>query len=71
MNHLKQIRVDSPAVEQELARIRGGQTNERLKAIYDSHRGNPVIRWKKEIRNAVGIEPPEEPAQTSKGGGTI
>jgi site-specific DNA-methyltransferase (adenine-specific) len=67
MNHLKQIRVDSPEVELELARIRGGQTDERLKAIYNSHHENPVIRWKKEIRKVVGIEPPEEPAPTSAG----
>lgn len=67
MNHLNQIRVDSPEVELELARIRGGQTDERLKTIYNSHRENHVIRWKKEIRKVVGIEPPEEPTPASEG----
>lgn len=61
MNYLGRIKVDGPEVEQELARIRAGQTDDRIIEIYNRHRDNPVIRWKGSIKDIVGIERAPKP----------
>lgn len=55
MNYLGRVIVDYPEVETELERIRAGQTDEQIMAIYNRLRANPVIRWKGSIKDIVGI----------------
>jgi DNA repair photolyase len=56
MNHLGRFGKGSDMVlRQAIAKIRQGQTNAIIKSIYERHRNNPLIRWKKEIKKVVGI----------------
>jgi DNA repair photolyase len=59
MNHLGRFGKGSDMVlRQAIAKIRRGQTVGRIKSIYEQHKGNPMIRWKKEIKKVVGIPVP-------------
>jgi DNA repair photolyase len=61
MNHLKRLEKGSDTVlRQAIGRIRKGQTNSVIKAIYQRHKGNPMIKWKKEIKKMVGIPIPKQ-----------
>jgi DNA repair photolyase len=56
MNHLGRLEKHADAVlKQAINRIRQGQTDARIMEIYQRHKDNPKIRWKKEIRKIVGI----------------
>ena len=61
MNHFHYVKIDSPEVEAELEKIRAGQTDDNIKAIYARHKDNPIIRWKGCIKKIVGIQPAEKP----------
>jgi DNA repair photolyase len=47
-------------LQREVDRIRQGQTDAKIKEIYDRHRNNSKIRWKKEIKKVVGMPIPKE-----------
>ena len=56
MNHLGRFGKNGDAIlQEEINKIENGQTDEAIKSIYSSHRNNPVIKWKKEIKKVVGI----------------
>ncbi len=61
MNHLGRLeKYADNNLKKEIRRIRRGQTDSVIKAIYDRHNGNPLIRWKKEIKKIVGIPIPKQ-----------
>jgi DNA repair photolyase len=45
----------SPEVQAALKVIENGQTDENIHAIYERHRNNPKIKWKKGIKKIVGL----------------
>lgn len=55
MNHLKRITMEDEAGKPELQKIRNGQTEDKIMAIYQRLRGNPNIKWKSHIKKIVGI----------------
>jgi len=56
MNHLGRFEKGSDMVlKQATDRIRQGQTDTIIRQIYERQKGNPLIRWKKEIKKVVGI----------------
>ena len=61
MNHLQSIQIDDEAVERAIRRIQAGQTEERIKAIYERLKGNQKTRWKAEIKKIVGLPQAEKP----------
>jgi len=61
MNYLHNVRTDSFDVEVELEWIKANQTDEKIKAIYDRFKDNPLIRWKDSIKKVVGIQGADKP----------
>ena len=61
MNHLHRIEIDDEAVERAIRKIQAGQTEERIKAIYERLKGNQKIKWKAEIKKIVGLPQSEKP----------
>jgi DNA repair photolyase len=62
MNHLGRFKKGSDMVlQQAIETIKRGQTDGIIRAIYDRHKKNPKIRWKKEIKKIVGIPIAEQP----------
>jgi len=55
MNHLKRITMEDEEGKLALQKIRDGQTEEKITAIYQRLRGNPNIKWKHHIKKIVGI----------------
>ena len=56
MNHLGRFgKVSDTVLRQAINDIKNGQTDAKIKAIYQRHKDNPMIRWKKEIKKVVGI----------------
>ena len=56
MNHLGRFGKGSDMVlRQEIEKIKRGQTDKIIRAIYDRHKNNPLIKWKAEIKKVVGI----------------
>ena len=48
------------ALKQAINRINQGQMEMIIKQIYQRHKNNPMIRWKKEIKKIVGIPVPKQ-----------
>lgn len=61
MNHLHRIEIDDEAVERAIRNIQAGQTEDRIKAIYERLKGNHKIKWKAEIKKIVGLPQVEKP----------
>jgi len=62
MNHLGRFGKGSEMVlQQAIKKIKRGQTNSIIKSIYNRHKTNPQIKWKKEIKKIVGIPLPSVP----------
>lgn len=61
MNYLHRIRIDGPEVVAEIERIKSGQADANIKAIYARHKDNPLIRWKGSIKDIVGIPRADKP----------
>jgi DNA repair photolyase len=61
MNYTGRIAIDSEEVRREVEKIRAGQTNDKIMAIYERHRDNTMIKWKASIKKIVGIPLAEEP----------
>jgi hypothetical protein len=60
MNHLGRFDNGSDmALKQATNRIRQGQMDMIIKQIYERYKNNPLIRWKKEIKEVVGIPVPK------------
>jgi hypothetical protein len=47
-------------LRQAIKKIKRGQTDAIIKAIYQRHKDNPLIKWKKEIKRVVGIPIPKQ-----------
>ena len=62
MNHTGRFGKNAnPVLQQAIEKIRKGQTNSIIKAIYQRHKNNPMIKWKAEIKKIVGIPLPKKP----------
>jgi DNA repair photolyase len=61
MNYMHSIRIDGPEVITQIERIKDGQTDDRIKEIYNRHKDTPLIRWKDSIKKVVGIKQAEMP----------
>ena len=56
MNHLGRFgKVSDTVLRQAISDVKRGQTNAKIKAIYERHKDNPMIRWKEKIKKVVGI----------------
>ena len=56
MNHLGRFgNVSDAVLRQSINDIKHGQTDAKIKEIYQRHKDNPMIKWKKEIKKIVGI----------------
>jgi DNA repair photolyase len=56
MNHLGRFGKNMNAVfRKEIDKVKNGQNDSAIKSIYNRHRNNPMIKWKKEIKKVVGI----------------
>ena len=66
MNHLWRIRMGGDGVKTEIERIKAGQTDDKIWAIYNRHKDNPKIKWKESIKKVVGIPPVESAGMDSK-----
>ena len=56
MNHLGRLEKNAdPVMQKKIENIRNEQTDKAIKSIYDRHRDDPMIKWKKEIKKVVGI----------------
>jgi len=56
MNHIGRFDKGSDMVlRQATNRIRQGQLDTIIRQIYQRHKGNSLVRWKKEIKKVVGI----------------
>lgn len=45
--------------EEEIRKIEAGQTDERVREIYELLKDKPKVRWKKEYRDVLGLKPKE------------
>lgn len=54
----ERVDLNVPGMKEELSRIREGQTEKKIKEIYQLLKGNQLIRWKESIKEIVGIESP-------------
>ena len=62
MNHTGRFGKNANLVlQQAIGKIRMGQTKSIIKAIYEHHKNNSMIKWKAEIKKIVGIPLPRKP----------
>jgi DNA polymerase III sliding clamp (beta) subunit (PCNA family) len=61
MNHLGRIPTGGDGVKERIGRIKAGQTDDKITAIYEKYKDNPKIKWKESIKKVVGIPPVEKP----------
>lgn len=43
------------ANEEAIARIEAGQTDEKIREVYEALKGEPKVRWKDSVKRVVGI----------------
>jgi len=56
MNHTGRFgKHANPILQQAIKTIQMGQSDSNIKAIYQRHKNNPMIKWKAEIKKIVGI----------------
>lgn len=56
MNKIRRrVQVENPEDSRRIREIEEGQTDERIRAIYEDLKGNPLIRWKESIKKIVGL----------------
>jgi len=53
----ERVVIDSDAAATEVARIAAEQCDERIRALYESLKGKPLMRWKDSIKKVVGLAP--------------
>jgi DNA repair photolyase len=61
MNYLGRIKTGGDGVKAEIERIKAGQINDKIWAIYNRHKDNLKIKWKDSIKKVVGIPSAEKP----------
>jgi len=59
MNQVRS-RVTPGTAEAEITRIEHGQTDEEVRAIYESLKSHPLIRWKESYKAVLGLELAQE-----------
>jgi DNA repair photolyase len=57
----RRIEITDEVVEAAVAKIEAGQTDERIIAIYESLKTNPIIKYKASIKKVVKLELPDRP----------
>ena len=62
MNKIDQrVSISSKSVQEAVELIKAGQEEERIHALYEELKNNPLIRWKESIKNIVGLPEPPRP----------
>lgn len=57
MNRIRHlVDITEKTVEGAVVLIERGQTDQKIKALYDRHKDNPKIKWKESIKMVVGLE---------------
>lgn len=57
----RRINICDDIVEEAVERIEAGQTDERIIAIYEKLRSNPLVKWKESVKKVVKIDLPDRP----------
>lgn len=57
---LRVLDKSDPLVASHVARIQAGQTDERVKQIYEMLKNEPKVRWKEAYKSVLGLEMPKE-----------
>lgn len=64
MNRIaKRVVVENEEDRKMVEAIRAGQTELRIRQIYDDLRDEPLVRWKESMKAVLGMELPREPGQ--------
>jgi DNA repair photolyase len=62
MNHIKKnLVIDSAELEAAVRWIENGQTEERIRVLYDVLKDNPKIKWKSCMKSVIGLPLNQEP----------
>lgn len=57
MNHIRQrVKIETEEDERRVREIEEGQTDEKIRAIYERYKNNPQVKWKESIKDIVGLE---------------
>ena len=54
------VKIESVEDQRRVEAIKAGQTDEKIKAIYEALKNEPKVRWKESIKAVVGLELPQE-----------
>jgi hypothetical protein len=61
MNKVEQrVRIETEKDREMVDRIKAGQTNEAIRAIYERFKDDPKVKWKESIKEIVGLDLPKE-----------
>lgn len=61
MNRIEQrVLDDNPELQKDLLRIEAGQTDDRIKEIYNLLGSEPKVKWKESYKEILGLDAPEE-----------
>jgi DNA repair photolyase len=61
MNKVRsRVKIETEDDEKQVNRIEVGQTDDKIKAIYEALKNEPKVRWKESVKAVVGLELPEE-----------
>ena len=55
--------VQAQKIREAIEKIKQGQSVESLKQIYNKLKGNPLVKWKWHIKEAVGLPQPDTPEE--------
>jgi len=57
----RRVKIEDELVEKAVQSIEDGQSDDKIKLVYEMFRDNSLVRWKDSIKKVVGIQPPEKP----------
>lgn len=61
MNHIgRRVAIETDQDQVMVDKIIAGQTDERIKTIYEILKNEPLVRWKESVKAVVGLPPAEE-----------
>ena len=56
MNHIGRFsKYSDKQIQDEVSRIRAGQTPSAIRGIYNRYKHNPMIKWKNGVKKIVGL----------------
>jgi len=64
LNHINQrVKVETDEDRMQVQRICDGQTDTRIREIYESLKDNPKVKWKESVKEVVGLPLPQQPGE--------